>query len=261
MSVEIIPQNEFLSESLSFDKIDYIETHFKNGYINDLLNTTTNNIENKIKLVVSIFSLLNYSNEEELQLYYLKRFTNKTIKDFIELSYKIKSDNFIEYYFDFLNTINKYQLIYFKQNYIEHINNHLSTIECVYLFDFNSYTSYDFNKPIWTKLFYKNKINPSTEKKNKLDYINLLLKNKHNKEVFENKLYYIITRIFNEINKQTELNSDHNFNTLVLYETQIILFINLLIFKNNNNNESFTSENKNKIFMLSMFKEQIELLY
>ena len=98
MSVEIIPQNEFLSESLSFDKIDYIETHFKNGYINDLLNTTTNNIENKIKLVVSIFSLLNYSNEEELQLYYLKRFTNKTIKDFIELSYKIKSDNFIEYY-------------------------------------------------------------------------------------------------------------------------------------------------------------------
>ena len=100
MSVEIIPQNEFLSESLSFDKIDYIETHFKNGYINDLLNTTTNNIENKIKLVVSIFSLLNYSNEEDLQLYYLKRFTNKTIKDFIELSYKIKSDNFIEYYFD-----------------------------------------------------------------------------------------------------------------------------------------------------------------
>ena len=261
MSVEIIPQKEFLSESLSFDKIDYIETHFKNGYINDLLNATDNNIEIKIKLVVSILSLLNYSNEETLQIYYLKRFTNKNIKDFIELSYKIKSENFMDYYFDFLNKLNKYQLIYFKQNYIEHINNNLLPIACLYLFDSNSYVSEDFNKPIWTKLFYKNKINPSTEKKNKLDYITLLLNKINNKELFEKKLYYIITRIFNEINKKLESNSNYNFNTLVLYETQIVLFINLLIFKNNNNNDSFTSEQKTKIFMLSMLKEQIEILH
>lgn len=265
MSNEIIPKNEFLSESMYFDKIDYVEKHFK-VYINDLItNPTYNIIETRIRLVVSIIALLNYNYLENLQIYYLKRFSYQNLEELIKLCYNIKNESFIEYYYDYLIQLNKYQLIYYKQNYIQYINSSLIHTSCLYIFDSNSYISNDFNKQIWTDLYYKLKKNNSINKKTKLDYINIVIPHISKNELFENNLYYIISRIYNEINKLIEKNE--NVQNLVLDQCQIVLFVNLLIYENNNNNdnsndmENFNSYNKKKIFMLSLLKDQLLTLY
>ena len=161
--------------------------------------------------------------------------------------------------------LNQYQLIYYKQKYIQYINSSLLHTSCLYIFDSNSYNSNDFNKQIWTKLYNKLKIKNSINKKTKLDFVNILLPQISKNELFENNLYYIITRIYNEINKL--IDNNENVQNLIFDQYQIVLFVNLLIYKNNNNNdnsndmENFNSYNKKKIFMLSLLKDQLLTLY